>query len=460
MTGGLDELYDFPSDEFEETGEVNYETIKAEAKLRRCKVTDLIALAPQNDPFYVGTPSSMALAKWFAELWQRFGYSNGVHLRRVHYQIISQERPVKMPNGKLYENTEKCWDTIVQASGYARNLDLVDPDAFVDRRNPDAVINMTASPDAPDVFVEDELSEGAPELPPFPDLPHYYMSGFEGVQPYHLEIWCEKSTMNDILLPLCQEYQANLVTGLGELSSTACRTLVNRVVENEKPARIFYISDFDPAGKCMPVSASRKIEFNILKDSPDIDLRVFPLMLSAEQVRQYRLPRTPIKDTERRRTAFEKTYGTGAVELDALQALQPGAFAEIVRKAIEHYYDTDLTERVNEAREEFKEYATEKWQAVISQHEGDINALRAEYNTIRDEFSARMASHNERLTSLWATIQDELESDAPVLSADHIPKATDAREIADALYNSRRDYFTQMSIYKSFQGKESIEEAA
>jgi hypothetical protein len=437
-----------------------YETIKAEAKRRRCKAIDLIALAPQNDPFYVGTPGSMALAEWFAELWERFGYSNGVHLRRIHYQIISQEQSVMMPNGLPYENTEGCWNSLSQASKYARYLDLVDPDAFVDRRNPDAIINTTEAPDAPSVFVGDELSEGLPELPPFTALPQYYMSGFEGVQPYHLEIWCEKSTMNDILLPLCAEYQANLVTGLGELSGTICKETIGRVASSEKPARILYISDFDPAGKCMPVSVSRKFEFYIRKENPNINMRVFPLMLSAEQVKLFRLPRTPIKETERRRSAFEKRHGSGAVELDALQALQPGAFERIVREAVEHYYDTDLTERVSDARRVFAEYATNKWQAVINQYADQIDALESEYNLIRDEFSARMVSHNERLTSLWTTIQGDLEKEKPFLSVQQIPEAADAREFGGGLYNSSREYFAQIAYYKNFQGKESIEEAA
>jgi len=31
--------------------------------------------------------------------------------------------------------------------------------------------------------------------------------------------------------------------------------------QRDHPLRIFYVSDFDPAGQCMPVSAARKIEF-------------------------------------------------------------------------------------------------------------------------------------------------------------------------------------------------------
>ncbi len=40
---------------------VNYDAIKALAKKRGCKAADLIALAQQNDPFYVGTPGTRVL---------------------------------------------------------------------------------------------------------------------------------------------------------------------------------------------------------------------------------------------------------------------------------------------------------------------------------------------------------------------------------------------------------------
>lgn len=38
---------------------MDYQTIKREAKARGVSVKDLIALAPQNDPFYVGTPGTI-----------------------------------------------------------------------------------------------------------------------------------------------------------------------------------------------------------------------------------------------------------------------------------------------------------------------------------------------------------------------------------------------------------------
>ncbi|HEY6406511.1 MAG TPA: hypothetical protein VIY29_03475, partial [Ktedonobacteraceae bacterium] len=85
-------------------------------------------------------------------------------------------------------------------------------------------------------------------LPDFPELPAYRVSGYEPVQAFHLECWCEKSTMNDVLEPLCQHYGMNLQTGLGELSITATLALVHRLQEADKPARIFYVSDARSGG--------------------------------------------------------------------------------------------------------------------------------------------------------------------------------------------------------------------
>ena len=78
---------------------MDYAEIKFLAKEQNVRVTDLIVLAPANDPFYCGTDGDILLAYWFYELWQRFSYTSGVHIRRVHYQIVSQKNPVLMPNG-------------------------------------------------------------------------------------------------------------------------------------------------------------------------------------------------------------------------------------------------------------------------------------------------------------------------------------------------------------------------
>jgi hypothetical protein len=59
---------------------------------RKSTVKDMLVLSQQNDPFYAGNGVEGEKARWFAELWERFGYGSGVHLRRVHYRIVSEGR--------------------------------------------------------------------------------------------------------------------------------------------------------------------------------------------------------------------------------------------------------------------------------------------------------------------------------------------------------------------------------
>ncbi len=431
----------------------NYEQIKQLAKETGRRVTDLIALAPQNDPFYQGTPATRALAEWFAGIYYQQGWQHiRNHIRRCHYQIVSLS--VALPNGKPYENTEACWDILNVASKAARYLELVDMASFDDRRN-DEPITYIPPRYAPDLQVYDYLYSSAIQVPDFPTLPYYDLEGYQGNQRYHLELWCEKTTMNAELLPLCQRYGMVLQTGAGELSITAARLLAERLQEQEKPTRILYISDFDPAGQSMPVAVGRKLEYFVRQAELDTDVRLFPVVLTAEQVRRYQLPRTPIKDTERRREHFEAQYGTGAVELDALEALQPGELARILRSHIERYYDTSLETRTREAREQLERDLRTIHREALQRHQEEIAALRAELADIHADFAPRMQVYGERLQSLWQAISADLAAAAPDLADYPLPEAREARELGEGLYNSQRDYLEQIDAYKGFQGKES-----
>lgn len=374
----------------------NYDTIKDIAGRIRdaggsCKVTDLIALAAQNDPFYVGTDTDCKNGQWFADLWGRFGYTDNIHLRRVHYQIVSQKAPVLMPNGDPYENTLRCWNFLEQASKAARYLELIDPKAFTDRRNPDPHLFAEWLPTAPAIEVYNPNDLYSFEFPEFPHYPRYEVSGYDAVQRYHLEIWCEKSTMNDVLMPLCQRYGVNLVTGVGEQSITSTIQLVQRAIDSGKPVRVFYVSDFDPAGRSMPVAVARKTEYYIEKYDPDIDFRLFPVILTEHQCQMYALPRTPIKTSEKRKGAFEDQFGTGATELDALEALHPGALVRILQEYILTYYDTDLWSRVRATRDALIDECDDVRADEISNQGYALQSLYGEYCAIKAEFEERMA---------------------------------------------------------------------
>lgn len=432
--------------------EFTYETIKELAKQSGRRVTDLIALAAQNDPFYTGTPGEIALAEWFSEFYYaNFAAGTRVHVRRCHYAI--QSLRLLLPNGKPYENTEECWGTLLMATKAARYLRLVPVESFEDRKNDDPVSYATDYDMQPSINVYGDLYTSDLQLPDFPALPSFNIDYYQTPQPYHMELWCEKTTMNDILLPLCQRYGMVLQTGAGELSITATKALAERIQQRGKPARIFYISDYDPAGQSMPVAVARKLEYFIRSEQLEADVRLFPVVLTADQVQTYSLPRTPIKESERRKESFEARHGIGATELDALEALRPGELQRVLRRYIESYYDMTLDRRTRDARQVLESDLRDVQREIMERYADQVEAARTELEGIRADFAPRMETYSERIQQLWQDINQEMQENTPNLDDYPLPDPREATEIGEGLYSTERDYLEQIDAYKLFQGK-------
>jgi chaperonin cofactor prefoldin len=279
------------------------------------------------------------------------------------------------------------------------------------------------------------------------ELPHLSLENFNATQRYLIEIWVEKTTQNDILEPLARRYRANLINFMGEGSETACRAAIRRAIDAKKPLRILYISDFDPGGRSMPLAVARKIEFWISTKGIDLDAAVEPLALLPEQVEHYRLPRVPIKETERRSANFEKRFGSGAVELDALEALHPGELQTIVQKAIGRYFDPTLKSREEAAIAEIEEELEEIQDRVYDLYAEEIGQLQERYASLRRS----LRDLNKEARDLGAQISASLENqELPVVSEDRVPKAPEADQEAP-LFDSRRDYLTQLDWYRGWQ---------
>ena len=68
---------------------------------------------------------------------------------------------------------------------------------------------------------------------------------------------------------------------------------------------MFYVSDFDPSGKQMPVSVARKMEFFGQQEGL-ADIKLMPIALTYEQVQQYSLPGVPTKPLDSRAAGFKE----------------------------------------------------------------------------------------------------------------------------------------------------------
>ena len=440
---------------YEELKELQ-QAIRAE-RGRKPPTKDLLVLSPQNDPFYSGSEGEKKMAEWFAGLWERFGYTRGVHLRRIHYRIVAEGNILRY-DGKPYENKTDSWKKLNDASRHARYLGMVDPTAIVDKRNPTPHVYLApmegTGPEWSYEMDADELDRIHPSLDNswrnlLPEV-EVEVLGYdyeEALQPYHVEVWAEKTTMDDILIPLCHRANVNYVSGAGYQSITTTLSLLGRISDLGKPCRILYVSDYDQAGQNMPRQVARQLEFWIERGGDAYggsDVRLQPIVLTAEQAAGY--PEDP---------------ETGAVELDAMEALDPGKLARVLREAVLEFRDETLRAEVSSRAEEAEVALDEAVAEVLAEEEERVEQIRAEaeeiYRRYRPELedianrlNAELKPLDERLETARHDIQERLDNLTPALPPLPEPEVDPNDE--GWLYDSRRDYRSQLGHYDKHKG--------
>jgi len=391
------------------------------AKETEVSYRNLLALAPQNDPFYVGSEKHMDMANWVAKLYQIMGAPPTVYIRRMHYYFFSKEKVLK-PDGKPYSNTDSDWDYMALACKYARYLGTVPMDVFVDRRNPNPTINARYW-DNEDI--QDRIDDiSAREVAKIVSQ-SFLIYNQQLAQPYHIELWNEKSAVLDITSPIARRFYVNEVWGLGELSITQVNLLMKRIMTANKPVRIFYISDHDGAGDSMPVAISRKIEFLVRSEPNNLDIKLKPAILTEEQCKQYNLPKKPIKAKATRqgdayRARFGGKFKEGITELDALESVVPGEMAKILEANISPYFDTNIQRKVQKQNEKIQQAVFD----AIMEREYDLKQVLSDIDLSESK-----------------KIDDEFE----------MPTGQQIPEDDDWLYDSARSYIDQIKRYKAHQ---------
>jgi hypothetical protein len=309
----------------------DYARIKQlQKQLRVRRVADLLGMDAKNDPFYI-TPGRLKGAQWFVKIWQRLKLTAvGLHIRDIFYILVSQKPLWRSLKGLPYTNTKLNWEHLCSFSKDARHLALV-PTGFVDRRSPPTRLFMPTEPPA-NAYIgtyDGQLADVT-----MPELPELVLAPPKILQRYLVELWVEKSTIDDIIVPIAERCGCNVQTGVGELSEIRCRELVDRAINHafKRPVRILYISDFDPGGRSMPVAMARKVEHLLYMQKLGLDIQVIHIALTREQIEQYDLPSIPLKPSETRGNKFRGKHGRGGTELDALEALHPGELGRIIQR--------------------------------------------------------------------------------------------------------------------------------
>lgn len=297
----------------------------------------------------------------------------------------------------------------------------------------------------------------------------YYVSGYEysdDLQPLLVEIWSEKSGDDATLGPIASYFGANYCPGIGFQSITNIRRMFRRVRNAGRPARILYVSDFDPAGTGMPVGVGRQTQFAFWQleqlgeeEAPNVKLE--PVVLTYDQVVEWELPRKPIKEADVRKTGWEERFGEGAVEVDALEARYPGRLGRLVRERVESLQDTTLRQRVEDAAELADQWVGDTVRQVVERHRAaaqetvsEFNEIAARYQGRLEALSAEFEGEVEHLRERFDEQREVFEAEVESLEIELPPMAEAVEPTSEAdgwMYDSDRDFIDQTEEFRRRQ---------
>lgn len=311
--------------------------IESAASTSGCSLGDLTVLSASRDAYRLDTPAGHAKGQWLADAYREVNpEGRRLHLRGLHYRLVGR---VNLPNGKPYINDDATWTWMSeQAAKCARFLGYLPWDALRDARNaPPQVFKRGFQPPLWNLHIEN-----VEVLLPNDLEPRMILFGDLCRQPWQQVIIAEKQGVSDLLKPIAEDYQASLVTPGGELSDQLLYEVLADAAEDGRPLAIHQLGDFDPSGHQMAISTARTAQ--AIRDQwfPDLQIRVHAIALTLDQCREWNLPSTPLKETERRASKWTAAMGWEQTELDAAASLVPREFGQVIKASLNQYYDHAL----------------------------------------------------------------------------------------------------------------------
>jgi hypothetical protein len=413
-------------------------TIEEQAKSSGRSLGDLTVMSSMTDPYRIDTPANRRDAQWLAAAWATSVARRPLHLRGLHYALVSVAPPIKKPDGGDYLNTDDDWTWLQAVAGKARWLGFIEFEDISDERNAAPSIytgyNYSISPST---YI---MHSARGVVTPFDEmLPSAGISQKIRVsQAYRLVLIGEKTSLASVLDPLARRYSAELILPTGELSTTLLYGIAKRAHQDGRPCRIFYFSDFDPSGYHMPIEVSRKLQALSWHFFRGLDLQMHRCALTFEQVRELRLPGTPLKETERRADKWRERWGVEQTEIDALATLQPDALRVIAEEALQPYWDDSLDERAADVENHVLSAAEESIEREIEARRDEIERARIDYGLAAAEVQ-RLALNV--IEPLFAEIVETAR--LSITPRIEVPQADPAGDIQESLFDSTGGWLEQ-----------------
>lgn len=165
------------------------------------------------------------------------------------------------------------------------------------------------------------------------------------------QVWVvvEKATLSMLAYSSVERFSVPVVPLRGYGSQTIIDRVSRSMWEDERPAIVFYVGDFDPTGEDIDRDFRARLGF----DSLDFErLAVTPI-----QITDMNLPPLPGKTTDSRAARFMERHGR-LVQVEA-EAIDPQVLGSLIGDAVEDRVDLSL------------------WQSVVDEEREDRERLRA-----------------------------------------------------------------------------------
>lgn len=481
-----------------------------------------VVLDSKNDPFWV-LPSRERDARWVAGIWEKYGGTERWpgYDRGIHYFVLGLglECPWganrKVHPSSQYMNVLSDWGTLCRAIRDARNWGLIPWDAVECRQSVglEAWIDygrgrQSLPFEGFDGQVEHYLSVTIPEVAKIQTASIYeedFASEVEDLidglfnshvkdlspvryQPYHVAVVSEKSGLERIVRRVLDElgHGFDFLNFEGQATTTAIRDFAARLVNDgppehgirEKKIRVFYLSDFDYAGRVMVPAFAWNLYYQLMSlGGTGLDVKIRPLALTKRQTEEYDLPPGPVSDkalgAKTLQDRWLREFGK-VIEIDSLIGLHPGVLERIIVDAIGPYIDAELADEMDtqlnrwmddtrEAIAEDLEDLREPWENARSALQEALDELNRaiEEAGIREkleELSDKVNSVKERqdvdeLVKRYKTTLSDIEIDAGYY-ADKFEKPRSehiVNEEDDWLFDSSRNPIVQAARLREYK---------
>jgi hypothetical protein len=177
-------------------------------------------MSKNADPFRLDTDVHNRNGQWLQNTMADLGIpkrGKKIHSRGIHY--AAQDAKVPMPKGVMYKgqslgrvylNDDLHSEWLEEIIGPSRWLGYVNWDDIRDKHS-DQPVTRVYEPPAPSGWVR---TNSGLIVPDEDDLtPEPVLSDFRGEQPYHVMPIGEKTSLEDILLPVAEEYDTGSAVG-------------------------------------------------------------------------------------------------------------------------------------------------------------------------------------------------------------------------------------------------------